>query len=49
MPAPWKGRIAKLCAAVGDTIHVGDEVVRYEGKERAKARRPGAAARCSAS
>jgi pyruvate dehydrogenase E2 component (dihydrolipoamide acetyltransferase) len=33
VPAPWKGRIAKLCAAVGDTIHVGDEVVRYEDKE----------------
>ena len=37
VPAPWKGRIAKLCAAVGDTIHVGDEVVRYEGGERAQA------------
>jgi 2-oxoisovalerate dehydrogenase E2 component (dihydrolipoyl transacylase) len=36
VPAPWKGRIAKLCAAVGDTIHVGDEVVRYEGEEQAK-------------
>src|SRR5262245_58127089 len=33
VPAPWKGRIAKLCAAVGDTIHVGDEVVRYDGEE----------------
>lgn len=31
VPAPWKGRIVKLCAAVGDTIKVGDEVVRYEG------------------
>jgi pyruvate dehydrogenase E2 component (dihydrolipoamide acetyltransferase) len=37
VPAPWKGRIAKLCAAVGDTIHVGDVVVRYEGEERAPA------------
>jgi pyruvate dehydrogenase E2 component (dihydrolipoamide acetyltransferase) len=36
VPAPWKGRIAKLCAAVGDTIHVGDEVVRYEGEEQAQ-------------
>jgi 2-oxoisovalerate dehydrogenase E2 component (dihydrolipoyl transacylase) len=36
VPAPWKGRIAKLCAAVGDTIHVGDEVVRYEGDSRAE-------------
>jgi 2-oxoisovalerate dehydrogenase E2 component (dihydrolipoyl transacylase) len=37
VPAPWKGRIAKLCAAVGDTIHVGDEVVRYEeDKEQAE-------------
>jgi pyruvate dehydrogenase E2 component (dihydrolipoamide acetyltransferase) len=36
VPAPWKGRIAKLCAAVGDTIHVGDEVVRYEDKEQAQ-------------
>jgi 2-oxoisovalerate dehydrogenase E2 component (dihydrolipoyl transacylase) len=36
VPAPWKGRIAKLCAAVGDTIHVGDEVVRYEGEELAQ-------------
>ena len=30
VPAPWRGRIAKLCAAVGDTILIGDEVVRYE-------------------
>src|SRR5262245_38099620 len=37
VPAPWKGRIAKLCAAVGDTIHVGDEVVRYEGEGEAQA------------
>src|SRR3954470_2529376 len=37
VPAPWKGRIAKLCAAVGATIHVGDEVVRYEGDERPQA------------
>jgi pyruvate dehydrogenase E2 component (dihydrolipoamide acetyltransferase) len=35
VPAPWKGRIAKLCAAVGDTIHVGEEIVRYEGEEQA--------------
>ena len=34
-PAPWKGRI-EACAAVGDTIHVGDEVVRYEGEELAQ-------------
>jgi pyruvate dehydrogenase E2 component (dihydrolipoamide acetyltransferase) len=34
VPAPWKGRIAKLCAAVGETIHVGDELVRYEGEEQ---------------
>jgi 2-oxoisovalerate dehydrogenase E2 component (dihydrolipoyl transacylase) len=33
VPAPWKGRIAKLCAAVGDTIQVGDVVVRYEGDD----------------
>ena len=36
VPAPWKGRIAKLCAAVGATIHVGDEVVRYEGDSQAE-------------
>ena len=36
VPAPWKGRIAKLCAAVGATIHVGDEVVRYEGDSEAE-------------
>jgi pyruvate dehydrogenase E2 component (dihydrolipoamide acetyltransferase) len=36
VPAPWKGRIAKLCAAIGDTIHVGDEVVRYEGEGEAQ-------------
>jgi pyruvate dehydrogenase E2 component (dihydrolipoamide acetyltransferase) len=30
VPAPWRGRIAKLCAAVGDTLLIGDEVVRYE-------------------
>lgn len=37
VPSPWKGRIAKLCAAVGDTIKVGDEVVRYEGAAGAPA------------
>ena len=31
VPAPWKGRIVKLCAAVGDTLRVGDEVVRFAG------------------
>ncbi len=31
VPAPWKGRISKLCAGVGDTLKVGDEVVLYEG------------------
>src|SRR5262245_7429289 len=36
VPAPWKGRIAKLCAAVGDTIQVGDVVVRYEGEDAAQ-------------
>src|SRR5262245_43221423 len=36
VPAPWKGRIAQLCAAVGDTIRVGDEVVRYEGEGEAQ-------------
>jgi 2-oxoisovalerate dehydrogenase E2 component (dihydrolipoyl transacylase) len=40
VPAPWKGRIAKLCAAVGDIIHVGDEVVRYEDKEQAQPAAP---------
>jgi len=36
MPAPWKGRIVKLCAAVGDTLKVGDEVVRFEGDDVAE-------------
>ncbi|MFO1173438.1 MAG: dihydrolipoamide acetyltransferase family protein [Hyphomicrobiaceae bacterium] len=31
VPAPWSGRIAKLCAEAGETIAVGSPVVEYEG------------------
>ncbi len=31
VPAPWSGRIAKLCAEAGQTIAVGSPVVEYEG------------------
>lgn len=31
VPAPWSGRIAKLCAKAGETIAVGAPVVEYEG------------------
>jgi len=31
VPAPWSGRVARLCAAVGETIAVGAPVIEYEG------------------
>lgn len=31
VPAPWSGRIARLCARAGETIAVGAPVVEYEG------------------
>ncbi len=31
VPAPWSGRIAKLCARVGEVVKVGAAVAEYEG------------------
>ncbi len=32
VPAPWSGRIARLCAAVGERVAVGVAVIEYEGE-----------------
>lgn len=31
VPAPWSGRIVRLCAKVGDVVKVGSVVVEFEG------------------
>ena len=33
LPSPYTGTIAKLCAAVGDIVPVGDPLVRFEGED----------------
>lgn len=37
VPAPWTGRVTRLCAAVGERIAVGAPVVEYAGEGGAKA------------
>lgn len=32
VPAPWTGRIAKLCARIGEVVKVGAAIVEYEGE-----------------
>lgn len=34
VPAPWSGRIARLCAAVGERLPVGAPIVEYEDGQR---------------
>lgn len=32
VPAPWSGRIVKLCARIGEVVKVGAAIVEYEGE-----------------
>ena len=34
LPSPIQGKVARLCAKPGDTVHVGETLVEYEGQGR---------------